>query len=318
MTDNHIINLKDLSMKKIFTLALGLAFVLGINASTTTDVVTSPELPITFDESWSGNFEIQETNVKEGDIFTFTVEPIEAVSWKYGSQILFKTNDWKDMPGTSTVNITAAGDYKLTLTAETANEIKTNGKMRVQGIDAKVTKVTFTTAEDYEETGINVDFDEYGNILASVFEGLGDNDKIVFTYTTTGELTNDKGSIVGWGVGTIKSLAGNVTVTDIPATKVGDNEVTVLYKDLKPALEDVADTYGRQGINWNMWSQGNSVNTRKSVTIYKVKSSTGINSIKTADKIVNPDAPLYNLAGQRVSKSYKGVVIQNGHKYFNK
>lgn len=44
--------------------------------------------------------------------------------------------------------------------------------------------------------------------------------------------------------------------------------------------------------------------------------ATGISAI-TADGsiIVNDNAPMYNLAGQRVSKSYKGVVIQNGKKY---
>ncbi len=40
----------------------------------------------------------------------------------------------------------------------------------------------------------------------------------------------------------------------------------------------------------------------------------GVNAIKSdADK----NAPLYNLAGQRVSKDYKGVMIQNGKKFFN-
>ncbi len=32
----------------------------------------------------------------------------------------------------------------------------------------------------------------------------------------------------------------------------------------------------------------------------------------------NPNAPIYNLAGQQVTKSYKGVVIQNGHKFVQK
>jgi len=40
--------------------------------------------------------------------------------------------------------------------------------------------------------------------------------------------------------------------------------------------------------------------------------TTAIESIKTV--AVNPNAPLFNLAGQKVSKSYKGVVIQNGKK----
>ena len=36
----------------------------------------------------------------------------------------------------------------------------------------------------------------------------------------------------------------------------------------------------------------------------------GITSIKAA----KTNAPLFNLAGQKVTKSYKGVVIQNGRK----
>lgn len=43
----------------------------------------------------------------------------------------------------------------------------------------------------------------------------------------------------------------------------------------------------------------------------------GINQA-TADKAVNEDAPVFNLAGQRVSKDYKGVVIQDGKKRINK
>ena len=34
----------------------------------------------------------------------------------------------------------------------------------------------------------------------------------------------------------------------------------------------------------------------------------------SADQL-DADAPLYNLAGQRVGKDYKGIVIQNGKKF---
>ena len=37
----------------------------------------------------------------------------------------------------------------------------------------------------------------------------------------------------------------------------------------------------------------------------------------TAEK-TNVNAPIYNLAGQQVNKSYKGVCIQNGRKFINK
>ena len=46
--------------------------------------------------------------------------------------------------------------------------------------------------------------------------------------------------------------------------------------------------------------------------------ATGINNVKKDVKTaLNVNAPMYNLAGQRVNKSYKGVVIQNGRKFMN-
>ncbi len=48
--------------------------------------------------------------------------------------------------------------------------------------------------------------------------------------------------------------------------------------------------------------------------IYANDTTAGVNSVK----MDNANAPYYNLAGQRVSKDYKGVVIQNGKKFFNK
>ena len=37
-----------------------------------------------------------------------------------------------------------------------------------------------------------------------------------------------------------------------------------------------------------------------------------------ADEAADADAPIYNVYGQRVSKDYKGVLIQNGKKFINK
>jgi hypothetical protein len=51
------------------------------------------------------------------------------------------------------------------------------------------------------------------------------------------------------------------------------------------------------------------------ISFTKTSEPTGINTIKT-DADVN--APVYNLAGQKVDKSYKGVVIMNGKKMIQK
>ena len=42
------------------------------------------------------------------------------------------------------------------------------------------------------------------------------------------------------------------------------------------------------------------------------------NAIDTVQAVQDENAPMYNLAGQRVGKNYKGVVIQNGKKFVNK
>ena len=44
--------------------------------------------------------------------------------------------------------------------------------------------------------------------------------------------------------------------------------------------------------------------------------ATGINAINAAT--IDANAPAYNLAGQKVDKSFKGVVIQNGKKMIQK
>jgi len=50
---------------------------------------------------------------------------------------------------------------------------------------------------------------------------------------------------------------------------------------------------------------------------FHLGNDTGISNINAAEK-VNANAPIYNLAGQQVTKDYKGVCIQNGKKFINK
>ncbi len=49
---------------------------------------------------------------------------------------------------------------------------------------------------------------------------------------------------------------------------------------------------------------------------FKYTVTNGINNIAT--DAFNANAPIYNLAGQQVSKDFKGVCIQNGKKFINK
>ncbi|WP_195252618.1 hypothetical protein [Hoylesella timonensis] len=54
------------------------------------------------------------------------------------------------------------------------------------------------------------------------------------------------------------------------------------------------------------------------ITIINIETTTGIDNVNQLDSTINDNAPMYNLAGQRVGKEYKGVVIQNGKKFINR
>ena len=54
----------------------------------------------------------------------------------------------------------------------------------------------------------------------------------------------------------------------------------------------------------------------KKITVTLKNDPIGINEVSNG--AVNESAPIYNLAGQRVSKDYKGVVVQNGKKFIKK
>lgn len=54
----------------------------------------------------------------------------------------------------------------------------------------------------------------------------------------------------------------------------------------------------------------------KNTNNYEFITTNSINSVKATE--LNANAPIFNLAGQQVTKEYKGVVIQNGKKFMKK
>lgn len=49
---------------------------------------------------------------------------------------------------------------------------------------------------------------------------------------------------------------------------------------------------------------------------FELATATGISSISATE--AKEKTATFNLAGQQVSKSYKGIVVKNGKKYLNK
>ncbi len=315
-------------MKKIFTLIATALMAVSVNAANEVDI------PL---ENWGWNYNAT-TEYADG-IMTITLtgewgqgstgwNPITDWS-KYGKMsVVIESygNDYGEVKvltdklkegstwdyvavgektfGKITSQTTVSVDLDPTL-AKTVRQIYIKGK--AVGDVIKVSRVYLTEAIEYEETGTNIEFDEYGNITSDKFAGFSDDAKVVFIVEATGDATG----VIGWGIGTIKSLDGSVTVGNLPLKQIGDNEYIYTIAELKPALQAPANQYNMQGIYWNVYNQGSATCARKSVVVYEVKGATGINTAKAA---AQQDGARYNLAGQKVSDSYKGIVIMNGKK----
>ena len=63
------------------------------------------------------------------------------------------------------------------------------------------------------------------------------------------------------------------------------------------------------------------VSTDEAAGTWEIKNISVTGVVTSIDAIAseteNANAPMYNLAGQRVNNSYKGIVIKNGKKFFN-
>lgn len=217
------------------------------------------------------------------------------------------------------VDLNTVGYIEFTLTEEvlaTAYEQKYWGGVFLLNGDGniKVTKMTLNTALDWATEAKTITFTDEGFISADQFEGLNDKAKVQFTYNVSGEL----GSKKNWGIGRIgcndeagADGAPSYVIANLPASDNGDIVYGCFFEDIKNALEVTPD-----GIVFQLWSfdDGAIQGTRVKVEAYDVE-ATGVKALKANTQ--NSEVR-YNLAGQKVDKSYKGIVIENGKKFIQK
>ena len=136
----------------------------------------------------------------------------------------------------------------------------------------------------------------------------GDSTGVDPVKCTVAEIVNHKADYIV-AEGTITSeVSGKYTnyyINDAEGNKVQ------IYGNIDVVKDAQADT------KYSLEALVNSA-YNKAVEIRPIKLTvvTGINDIKA--NAAKADNVLYNLAGQRVSAAYKGVVISNGKKFYNK
>ena len=167
-------------------------------------------------------------------------------------------------------------------------------------------------------------------------------DKFTYTWSSDENLSfNGDGSItfnaVQWG-----GLAGWFAEDDVPVDWSAYSKIVFEYSApttvntqilVSDGENNVASAWGNVGISSLECSfEGKDVTKVKQcalqcsdpttliiTAIYLVKNVTdGIEETVALTKSTSANAPMYNLAGVRVNKDYKGIVIQNGRKFIQK
>ena len=166
-----------------------------------------------------------------------------------------------------------------------------------KALDFSTTGITVYTAQD-KETSVGLTEIESGKVPANtpvvLYKAGADGTAInvpVIASAAAIEGTNDLRVSTGTDVDYMYVLAMNPTIgfypwtgTNLPAGKI--------------------------------YLQGKASYGAREFLGFDANTSTAINNVVV--KTIDENAPMYNLAGQRVNKSYKGVVIVNGKKYMNK
>ena len=185
--------------------------------------------------------------------------------------------------------------------------------------------VTFelSSAESYKQfglAGLSSQTSTDGDFTEDKSVTSGD---VKLTVSTSGVKTANrmwKGSLRMYG-GTLTVESANDNIVKVVYAVFFDNwdeSNTVDNKNLEMTSEKEG-TKVFKFYNWTGVSKKVVLNVKKaflrSVTITSVTAA-GIKNVQTIE--VNENASIYNLAGQRVGKDYKGVVIQNGKKFIKK
>lgn len=183
---------------------------------------------------------------------------------------------------------------------------------------------TWSNGEKYAIDGTNVD---------DVYVVSADNNKTV-TLTSVKNSTFPAGEgVIIKGSGEVKInavasdastssmgtnyLVGSGNSTATPGT--GDNIYVFSWKNNNPSTVGFYKASGGTLAAHKAYLQLPISSLANEFLGFDFGETTGIANIDVNDNVnFNADAPMYNLAGQRVSKSYKGVVIQNGKKMLNK
>ena len=200
------------------------------------------------------------------------------------------------------------------MTESNENDVNLIYSMNWEGVDYPMTDISPDDPWKTTNEGLaiyNPEKQEYAGSTWTIISGGGFSLEKNHDYVVrlTMKVPSDGTYQVNMG-----SWATNVN-TQVPVT--GSDDFQVIDAEFPLFASDAENVEGLETchvILQNGWVVGTTV--IKKVEVYE-KPGSGVRDDKTAVNVVkatNADGAIYNLAGQKVDTSYKGIVIQNGKK----
>ncbi len=242
-----------------------------------------------------GTAEKEAMTLKSEGIYEYTISAFKAEAKTYQYK-LREGNSWVDsyqLPasGNAEYTFTEAGEYDLVFTADVVNHT--------------ITLVATKTGDNPQV----VDYYLFGYINGADYGCEGD-------YLNMGDYKFVEGA-----------LSATFTQTSYVAVKTTDNAAwymtdgypgdgavsAVLYNT--QTLGDNADKLpvpANVEVNFTLV-----VNDNGTLTLSYTTGNTG-SGLENIEEVLNVNAPMYNVLGQKVDASYKGIIIQNGKKYLRR
>ena len=311
-------------MKKFFTLVFGVLFALCANAATLEigepsnnvkdgdnvwyDAATKT---ITFFEKWSyrPGWWLNSKDCSDYDEFVLEVENPDQVT----IQVVVEY-EATDEAGKTISSIAQGHDAKITVPLN-ADYKKVVRQIYLQCADDAPKSVTFKNAyfqNAVELSEVELTLVEGHTILASEFDKYADDTKIKLSFENQ---TDPYESRKGWGIGGFANSDNWTPTFNISAADGKAFDVMVTVGDFKKAAKNGTDSYvdgqyHKAGVTFNIYNQCKLVGA---YILLEKDPSSGISNAT----ILTPakSTKIYNLAGQQVDASYKGVVIKNGKKF---
>ena len=216
----------------------------------------------------------------------------------------------------TTANLTLNNAKVLYTFTSTNNNVQTFVRDATGAVEFYNTGLTLNTNDDLNGTVI-VTKDSYNGLPEAVKNDMTNADNLA---VTAGSAAEPKAITIAEAGNNICDL---VVLSGVQIVERTEGTRTNYYAVSGSDEIQVYDGFHIEGLNLAATETADAV-VKGIVVTYKGKAqiqpieniTTGIENIKAENK-ANENAPMYNLAGQRVDKSYKGVVIRDGKKFLN-